>query len=208
MARRGRKRRLDVEAEYWRLLRSGESTVEACQQLGIGRKTGYRWRAENGGLPPERLPEQARSGRYLSLMECERIATLRERGLGVREIASRLGRTPSTVSRELERNTAAHDQGVYMRTWPTSAPSSGLSGRVWRSCGSTTSCAPTSRPRAVVPLDPHSKHAWAADGFEPGLWSYTGCMTRGMQGAARAASRKRTRRLRPRRSDPDLNCLN
>lgn len=113
MARRGRKRRLDVEAEYWRLLQSGVGTVEACKQLGIGRKTGYRWRAENGGLPPERLPESSRSGRYLSLLERKRIATLRERGLGIREIASRMGRAPSTVSRELERNTLAHDQGIY-----------------------------------------------------------------------------------------------
>ncbi|MGE7440126.1 IS30 family transposase [Kitasatospora sp. NPDC001175] len=113
MARRGRKRRLDLESEYWRLLQSGVGTVEACRELGIGRKTGYRWRAENGGLPPERLPEASRSGRYLSLLERQRIATLRERGLGIREIATRLGRAPSTVSRELRRNTLPHDRGIY-----------------------------------------------------------------------------------------------
>lgn len=77
------------------------------------RKTGYRWRSEHGGRPPERLAERARSGRYLSLLERQRIATLRERGLGVRQIADRLGRAPSTVSRELRRNTLAHDRGVY-----------------------------------------------------------------------------------------------
>ncbi|MCX5446427.1 IS30 family transposase [Streptomyces nigrescens] len=49
----------------------------------------------------------------MSLLERKRIATLRERGLGIREIASRMGRAPSTVSRELERNTLAHDQGIY-----------------------------------------------------------------------------------------------
>lgn len=48
--------------------------------MGITRKTGYRWRAENGGLPPARLAEAARSGRFLSLLERQRIATLRERG--------------------------------------------------------------------------------------------------------------------------------
>lgn len=113
MAIRGRKRRLELEAAYWRLLQSGLGTVEACRQLGIGRKTGYRWRSENGGLPPERVPELSQSGRYLSLLERKRIATLRERGLGIREIAARLGRSPSTVSRELRRNTLKHDQGVY-----------------------------------------------------------------------------------------------
>ncbi|MGW4824214.1 transposase [Streptomyces sp. NPDC004227] len=113
MARRARKRRLELEAEYWRLLAAGVGTVEACKQLGIGRKTGYRWRAENGGLQPDYLPERSRSGRYLSLLERRRIASLRERGLTIREIAARLGRAPSTVSRELRRNSRPHDNGVY-----------------------------------------------------------------------------------------------
>jgi transposase len=87
MGRRRRKRRLDVESEYWRLVLSGVGTVEACKRLGIGRKTGYRWRAENGGLPPAALGEGVRSQRYLSLLERQRIASLRRDGLGVREIA-------------------------------------------------------------------------------------------------------------------------
>ena len=53
------------------------------------------------------------SSRYLSLLERQRIATLCERGHGVREIARRLGRAPSTVSRELRRHLKAHDKGVY-----------------------------------------------------------------------------------------------
>ncbi|MFD9053382.1 transposase [Streptomyces zaomyceticus] len=88
-------------------------TVEACKQLGIGRKTGYRWRSENGGLPPERVSETVHSGRYLSLLERKRIATLREHGLRIREIAARLDRSPSTISRELRRNMLEHDQGLY-----------------------------------------------------------------------------------------------
>ncbi|MHB9856542.1 helix-turn-helix domain-containing protein [Streptomyces krungchingensis] len=113
MARRGRKRRLELEAEYWRLLAAGVGSVGACRQLGIGRKTGYRWRAENGGLQPDYLPEASRSGRYLSLLERQRIASLRGRGLGIREIADLLGRAPSTVSRELRRNSRPHDYGRY-----------------------------------------------------------------------------------------------
>jgi IS30 family transposase len=49
----------------------------------------------------------------LSLLERQRIAVLRARGCGVREIAALLGRSPSTISRELGRNSLAHDQGVY-----------------------------------------------------------------------------------------------
>jgi hypothetical protein len=48
MARRGRKRQLDAESLYWQLILSGIGTVAACKEVGIGRKTGYRWRAENG----------------------------------------------------------------------------------------------------------------------------------------------------------------
>jgi transposase, IS30 family len=113
MARRGRKRRLELETRYWQLLLSGMGTFKACEIVGIGRKTGYRWRAENGGLPPARLAETARSGRYLSRLERQRIATLHRQGLGVRLIAERLGRAPSTVSRELRRNMRPHDQGIY-----------------------------------------------------------------------------------------------
>ena len=60
MTRRGRKRRLVLEDEYWKLILDGVPTVEACRQIGIGRKTGYRWRAEAGGLPPARVAEETR----------------------------------------------------------------------------------------------------------------------------------------------------
>ena len=110
MWRRGKKRQLEVEARYWQLLASGVGTVEACRRVGITRKTGYRWRAEAGGVLPLRLAEAVRSNRYLSMVERQRIAGLRRQGLAVREIARRLERSPSTVSRELRRNTSAHDR--------------------------------------------------------------------------------------------------
>ena len=48
----------------------------------------------------------APSARYLCFAEREEIALLRAEGLGVREIARWLGRSPSTISRELRRNAA------------------------------------------------------------------------------------------------------
>jgi transposase-like protein len=113
LARRGRKRRLGIEDEYWQLIRSGVGPVEACRLVGIGRKTGYRGRAERGGLPPLRRAERERSERYLSLLERQRIATLRRQGVSMREVARRLGRSPSTISRELHRNGAGYDVGGY-----------------------------------------------------------------------------------------------
>jgi IS30 family transposase len=46
------------------------------------------------------------SGRYLSFTEREDIALLKVQDVGVREIARRLARSPSTISRELRRNAA------------------------------------------------------------------------------------------------------
>ncbi len=46
------------------------------------------------------------SGRYLSFPEREEIALLRAKGAGVRQIARTIGRSPSTISRELRRNAA------------------------------------------------------------------------------------------------------
>ena len=54
MGRRGRKRQLEIEAEYWQLLKAGVGTVAACRLVGITRKTGYR-----GG---PRTAESHRSG--------------------------------------------------------------------------------------------------------------------------------------------------
>ena len=45
-------------------------------------------------------------GRYLSFAEREEIAVLRAMECGVREIARRVGRSASTISRELRRNAA------------------------------------------------------------------------------------------------------
>lgn len=64
-------------------------------------------------MPPLRRVEQDRSERYLSLLERQRIATLRRQGLSMREIARRLGRSPSTISREVRRNSAWQDVGGY-----------------------------------------------------------------------------------------------
>jgi IS30 family transposase len=58
------------------------------------------------------------SGRYLSLTEREEIAVLLARGCGVREIARQLGRAPSTISRELQRNAALRTVGLSIEPRP------------------------------------------------------------------------------------------
>jgi IS30 family transposase len=55
------------------------------------------------------------SGRYLSFAEREEIALLRAQRLGVREIARRVGRAPSTISRELRRNAGTRTGSLTYR---------------------------------------------------------------------------------------------
>lgn len=68
-------------------------------------------------MPPSHCASSApvRSGRYLALAEREELAILRVQGHGVREIARRLRRAPSTISRELRRNAATRSGGFDYR---------------------------------------------------------------------------------------------
>jgi IS30 family transposase len=64
-------------------------------------------------MPPSRFEPD--TGRYLCFVEREEIAILRAYGYGVREIAKHLGRSPSTVSRELRRNAATRGGRLVYR---------------------------------------------------------------------------------------------
>jgi IS30 family transposase len=68
-------------------------------------------------MPPTHLTASAPlpSGRYLSFAEREHLALLRAEDCGVRECARRLGRDPSTISRELRRNAATRSGGFAYR---------------------------------------------------------------------------------------------
>jgi transposase-like protein len=85
----------------------------AAAEAGVSAAVGVRWFREGGGMPSVALGPP--SGRYLSFAEREEIALLRARGCGVREIARRLGRSPSTISRELRRNAATRGGGLDYR---------------------------------------------------------------------------------------------
>jgi IS30 family transposase len=60
------------------------------------------------------------SGRYLSFAEREEIALLRAQGCTMQDVARRIGRAASTISRELRRNAATRSGGLEYRA--TTAP--------------------------------------------------------------------------------------
>jgi IS30 family transposase len=93
-----------VQREFWQLIATGITTVEAALEVGVSWPVGARWFRHAGGMPPISLDEP--SGRYLSFAEREEIALLRAQGKGVREIGRSIGRDAGTISRELRRNAA------------------------------------------------------------------------------------------------------
>ena len=96
--------RREVEREFWREIAKGLTSEDAAAAVGVSQAAGTRWFRERGGMPL--FMSAPVSGRYLSFREREEIALLKAQDVGVREIARRLGRDPSTISRELRRNAA------------------------------------------------------------------------------------------------------
>lgn len=104
--------RRENRRRFWAAVARGLSSEAAGVEAGVPPGVGSRWFREGGGMPT--LSQAPLSGRYLSLAEREEIAILRAGAHGVREIARRLGRSPSTISRELDRNAPA--RGGYRAT--------------------------------------------------------------------------------------------
>ena len=100
---------------FWAGVREGLLVDEAAAVCGVSRPVAWRHYAASGGVSPRwETPVAAGAGGRLRPEEREEIALLRAAGHGVREIARVLGRQPSTISRELKRNTSP--DGVYRPT--------------------------------------------------------------------------------------------
>jgi IS30 family transposase len=105
--------RREHRVRFWEAIARGASSEEAALNARVASAVGCRWFRQAGGMPPITL--HPLSGRYLSFSEREDIAILRAQDLGVREIARRVGRSPSTISRELRRNASTRSYSVPYR---------------------------------------------------------------------------------------------
>lgn len=84
--------------DRWRL---GESLQQIAQLFDRNHSSVGRILAESGGIRPA---QRHRSSRALSLAEREEISRAIVKGQSIRSIADTLGRAPSTISREIQRN--------------------------------------------------------------------------------------------------------
>src|SRR3984957_21058756 len=91
--------------KFWTAVACGLKSDEAGVEAGISSPVAYRWFKHAGGVNPCLPPTT--SGRYLSFSEREDIAIWHAQKIGVREMARRLKRDPSTISRELLRNASS-----------------------------------------------------------------------------------------------------
>jgi IS30 family transposase len=92
----------EVVQVFWAAIARGEFITDAAAEVGTYRVRGARWLRAEGGIRPRRGRDL--KGRCLTFGEREQIAVARAGGEPMRSIARRLGRSPSTISRELSRN--------------------------------------------------------------------------------------------------------
>jgi IS30 family transposase len=92
----------ELQQSFWQAWQDGAFLTDAAALAGTHRHRGLAWIREAGGVRPRR--GRNLQGRYLSFAEREEIALGRAAGDSVRTIAARLGRSPSTVSREISRH--------------------------------------------------------------------------------------------------------
>jgi IS30 family transposase len=102
----------DQKAALWERWKRGQCVADIARGLGRRNKSGvYRILAHDGGIA--RLPRRRAAG-ALRLEEREEISRGIATGRSIRRIARDLGRSPSTVSREIRRNGGS--QG-YRASW-------------------------------------------------------------------------------------------
>jgi len=104
MARKKRDPRRFTQAErneIWDRIQSGESTPSIAADFGRYPSAIRKMQLMTGGVRPS---SRCRSSRALSLVEREEISRGLAAGQTMRAIATKIGRSPSTVSREVERN--------------------------------------------------------------------------------------------------------
>ena len=101
MQRRPRRLTAEQQREIWDRLAQGERAQSIGPAVGCHHNTVRKLVAHSGGIRPR---ERTRAARSLSVAEREEISRGLAQGESMRSIAARLGRAPSTVSREVAHN--------------------------------------------------------------------------------------------------------
>jgi len=92
---------LEERRLFWAAIAAGVSSEDAAASAGVPQAVGARWFRKAGGMAPAMFMALAEplSGRCLSCAEREEIALMRAQGHSMQEVARRLRRAASTISR-------------------------------------------------------------------------------------------------------------
>ena len=96
----------EQKKEMWDRWQKGDSLKDIGRVFGRPSSSIYSILSPTGGIRPL---DRKRSQKSLSLVEREEISRGLVGGLSIRVIASKLGRSPSTISREIKRNGGSKD---------------------------------------------------------------------------------------------------
>ena len=91
----------EMKSYIWDRYKAGDSVWSIARSFDRSSSSIHGYLSRTGGIRP---PERKRPNRCLSLSEREEISRGIVVGLSIRTIASDLGRAPSMISREIDRN--------------------------------------------------------------------------------------------------------
>ena len=93
-----------VVRQFWDHIRDGMSPADAGVAVGVSLHTGRKWFAHAGGVRPKFPDDGPRKRPRLTQEERIEIDAGVKAEKSIRDIADRLGRHPSTIMREIDRN--------------------------------------------------------------------------------------------------------
>src|SRR3981081_2872886 len=126
-----------VKDAIWVLRAEGVSEAEVSRRLGMPKRTVSKYLQRMGGVRPR---PRRRAECCLTSVEREEISRGVARGESARAIGRVLGRSHTTVSREIHRCGGGERTPAIARTWPSGRRGSGRDARERRSWRSAPSC--------------------------------------------------------------------
>jgi len=99
---------LSVQRRYWELVGEGVAPSLAGPAIGVSETGGLQWFRQRGGVNPQWGEPEGQQRPRLSIEEREEIMIGTRGKESIRSIAGRLGRAPSTIMREIDKNGRCH----------------------------------------------------------------------------------------------------
>lgn len=124
---------LDDKVKIWKRWQEGKSLSDIGREIDRTPASIFGYIRLHGGFPPS---ERTRSNRSLSIEDREEISRGISSDMSCRAIAASLGRSPSTISREIDRNGGRHKYRATV-----------ADGVAWRRALRPKECALSSNPK-------------------------------------------------------------